>query len=312
MPYIDWLGKDDVVHHHKEIAYKTIDCQEVVGEEDSDNLIIKGDNLLALKSLLPYYANAVKIIYIDPPYNTGNTSWIYSDNSDSPLIKKWLNDTVNVDDLSRSDKWLCMMYPRLKLLRELLREDGTIFISIDDSEFGHLRMVCDEIFGRKNLIETFIWNTDGNIDNQKKIKNNHEYVLCYAKNSDIFKSPPVIDPNIPESSKLFKSAIKNTIIKNGVKNPISKITIPKGFPSNFEKGVISKDMDGYPIMYSDIKVNNYKLQEDIIIESGWSSKQMLLDFINNGFNPVYDSKGQSSIFYLTSPTGAIYVEKRRS
>ena len=100
MPYIDWLGKDDVVHHHKEITYKTIDCQEVVGEETSENLIIKGDNLLALKSLLPYYANAVKMIYIDPPYNTGNTSWVYSDNSDSPLIKKWLNDTVNADDLS--------------------------------------------------------------------------------------------------------------------------------------------------------------------------------------------------------------------
>jgi len=312
MPYIDWLGKDDVVHHHKEIPYKTISCQETVGDEESDNLIIKGDNLLALKSLLPYYANAVKMIYIDPPYNTGNTSWVYSDNSDSPLIKKWLNDTVNADDLSRSDKWLCMMYPRLKLLRELLKEDGVIFISIDDSEFGHLRMICDEIFGPKNLIETFIWNTDGNIDNQKKIKNNHEYVLCYGKNSDTFKSPPIIDPNIGENSKLFKSVIKNTIIKNGVKNPISKITIPKGFPSNFESGVILKNSEGYPIKYNDIKVKNYKLEEDIVIESGWSSKQMLLDFINNGFNPVFDSKGQASIFYITSPTGAIYVEKSRS
>jgi len=312
MPYIDWLGKDDVVHHHKEIAYKTIDCQDVVGDVESENMIIKGDNLLALKSLLPYYAGAVKMIYIDPPYNTGNTSWIYSDNSDSPLIKKWLNDTVNADDLSRSDKWLCMMYPRLKLLRELLKEDGVIFISIDDSEFGHLRMICDEIFGSKNLIETFIWNTDGNIDNQKKIKNNHEYVLCYAKNVETFKSPPIIDPNIPSNSKLFKSAIKNTIIKNGVKNPISKVTIPKGFPANFEKGNISKDIEGYPIKYNDIVIKNYKLTEDIVIESGWSSKQMLLDFIDNGFKPVIDSKGQSSIFYLTNPTGAIYVEKNRS
>ena len=212
----------------------------------------------------------------------------------------------------RSDKWLCMMYPRLKLLRELLKEDGTIFISIDDSEFGHLRMICDEIFGKKNLIETFIWNTDGNIDNQKKIKNNHEYVLCYGKNADTFKSPPIIDPNIPSDSKLFKSAIKNTIIKNGVKNPISKIIIPKGFPVNFEEGDISKDMEGYPIKHNNIKVKNYKLEEDIVIESGWSSKQMLLDFINNDFMPVIDSKGQSTIFYLTNPAGAIYVEKNRS
>ncbi len=312
MPYIDWLGKDDVVHHHKEIPYKTIDCQEVVGEKESENLIIKGDNLLALKSLLPYYANAVKTIYIDPPYNTGNTSWIYSDNSDSPLIKKWLNDTVNAEDLSRSDKWLCMMYPRLKLLKELLREDGIIFISIDDSEFAHLRMICDEIFGKKNLIETFIWNTDGNIDNQKKIKNNHEYVLCYAKNSETFKSPPIIDPNIPSDSKLFKAEIKNTIIKNGVKNPISKIVLPKGFPANFEKGIISKDMEGYPIKHNNIKVKNYKLEEEIVIESGWSSKQMLLDFINNDFKPVYDTKEQSTVFYLTNPAGAVYVEKSRS
>jgi len=312
MPYIDWLGKDDVVHHHKEIPYKTISCQEIVGDIDNENMIIKGDNLLALKSLLPYYANAVKMIYIDPPYNTGNTSWVYSDNSDSPLIKKWLDSTVNAEDLSRSDKWLCMMYPRLKLLRELLKEDGVIFISINDSEFGHLRMICDEIFGQKNLIETFIWNTDGNIDNQKKIKNNHEYILCYAKNSDTFKSPPIIDPNISLNSKLFKSAIKNTIIKNGVKNPISKITIPKGFPTNFEKGFISKELEGYPIKYTDIKVKNYKLEEEIIIESGWSSKQMLIDFIENNFKPVVDSKGQSSIFYLTNPTGAIYVEKVRS
>jgi adenine specific DNA methylase Mod len=312
MPYIDWLGKEDVLHHHKEIPYKTLDCQEVVGEEGSENLIIKGDNLLALKSLLPYYANAVKMIYIDPPYNTGNRTWVYSDNSDSPLIKKWLHDTVNAEDLSRSDKWLCMMYPRLKLLQQLLKEDGVIFISIDDAEFSHLKMICDEIFGRKNFIETFIWNTDGNIDNQKKIKNNHEYVLCYAKNSDIFKSPPIIDPNIPPTSKLFKSSIKNTIIKNGVKNPISKITIPNGFPANFEEGVIEKGMDGYPIKFDDIEVKDYKLVQDIVIESGWSSKQMLLDFINNDFQPVIDNKGQSCIFYITKPTGAIYVEKKRS
>ena len=156
MPYIDWLGKDDVVHHHKEIAYKTIDCQEVVGDADSENMIIKGDNLLALKSLLPYYANAVKMIYIDPPYNTGNTSWIYNDNMGSPLIKKWLDNTVNAEDLSRSDKWLCMMYPRLKLLRELLKEDGVIFISIDDAEVAHLRMICDEIFGSGNFISNIV------------------------------------------------------------------------------------------------------------------------------------------------------------
>ncbi len=155
MPYIDWMGKDDVKDHHKNIEYKTIECKESIGDIDSQNMIIKGDNLLALKSLLPYYASSVKMIYIDPPYNTGNTSWVYNDNMDSPLIKKWLNDTVNADDLSRSDKWLCMMWPRLKLLRELLKDDGVIFISIDDAEVTHLRMICDEIFGKDNFVELF-------------------------------------------------------------------------------------------------------------------------------------------------------------
>lgn len=181
MPYIDWMGKDDVKDHHKSIAYKTIECKEEIGDKDSQNLIIKGDNLLALKSLLPYYASSVKMIYIDPPYNTGNTSWVYNDNMDSPLIKKWLNDTVNADDLSRSDKWLCMMYPRLKLLRELLKDDGVIFISIDDAEVEHLKMICNEIFGVENFMITLVWQKRYSRENREAIGDVHEFVLVYAK-----------------------------------------------------------------------------------------------------------------------------------
>jgi len=181
MPYIDWMGKDDVKDHHKSIPYKTIDCKEEIGEKDSQNMIIKGDNLLALKSLLPYYASSVKMIYIDPPYNTGNTSWVYNDNMDSPLIKKWLNDTVNADDLSRSDKWLCMMYPRLKLLRELLKEDGLIFISIDDAEVEHLKMICNEIFGSENFLITLVWQKRYSRENREAIGDVHEFILVYAK-----------------------------------------------------------------------------------------------------------------------------------
>ena len=204
MPYIDWLGKGDVVHHHKEIAYKTIDCQEVVGDVESENMIIKGDNLLALKSLLPYYANAVKMIYIDPPYNTGNTSWVYNDNMDSPLIKKWLNDTVNADDLSRSDKWLCMMYPRLKLLRELLKEDGVIFISIDDAEVAHLRMMCDEIFGAVNFINNVIWEKKFSPQNDAKwFSDNHDHIIVYAKNKILWR------PYLLERTKEQDNRYKN-------------------------------------------------------------------------------------------------------
>ena len=204
MPYIDWMGKDDVVHHHKEIAYKTIDCQEVVGDEESENMIIKGDNLLALKSLLPYYASAVKMIYIDPPYNTGNTSWVYNDNMDSPLIKKWLNDTVNADDLSRSDKWLCMMYPRLKLLRELLKEDGVIFISIDDAEVAHLRMICDEIFGVENFINNVIWEKKYSPQNDAKwFSDNHDHIIVYAKNKSFWR--PYLLERTEEQNSRYKN-----------------------------------------------------------------------------------------------------------
>ena len=183
MPYIDWLGKKDVVNHHKKIPYKTIECKEEIGELNSSNMIIKGDNLLALKSLLPYYASSVKMIYIDPPYNTGNTTWVYNDNMDSPIIKKWLKNTVNAEDLSRSDKWLCMMYPRLKLLRELLKDDGVIFISIDDAEVAHLRMICDEIFGKENFVANFIWKKKGTSTNVEgvQVSSLFDNTLCYAK-----------------------------------------------------------------------------------------------------------------------------------
>ena len=181
MPYIDWMGKSDVINHHKKIPYKTIECKETIGDENSQNMIIKGDNLLALKSLLPYYASSVKMIYIDPPYNTGNTSWVYNDNMDSPVIKKWLEKTVNAEDLSRSDKWLCMMYPRLKLLRELLKEDGVIFISIDDAEVAHLKMICDDIFGGENFLITLVWQKRYSRENREAIGDVHEFILVYAK-----------------------------------------------------------------------------------------------------------------------------------
>ena len=122
-----------------------------------DNLIVHGDNLAALKSLLPTYHGKVKCVYIDPPYNTGNEGWAYNDNVNSPLMRDWLGRVVDRDDLTRHDKWCCMMMPRLKLLRELLREDGAIFVSIDDNEVHHLRSLMDEMFGEENFLATAIW-----------------------------------------------------------------------------------------------------------------------------------------------------------
>lgn len=147
-------------------------------------MIIHGDNLLALKSLLPQYEGKVDCIYIDPPYNTGNEKWVYNDNVNDPRIKKWLGEVVGTEgeDLSRHDKWLCMMYPRLKLLYKLLSDRGAIFISIDDNEQANLKLICDEIFGRSNFVAQIIWEKVHTRKNSAiNFSGSHEYILVYAK-----------------------------------------------------------------------------------------------------------------------------------
>ena len=136
MPTLEWIGKEKVINHHQQVPYRVLEGKYTYNAEKSDNMIIHGDNLEALKALLPVYEGRVKCIYIDPPYNTGNEGWIYNDNVNDPKIRKWLGEVVGREgeDLSRHDKWLCMMYPRLKLLQRLLADDGAIFISIDDLE----------------------------------------------------------------------------------------------------------------------------------------------------------------------------------
>ena len=145
MPSLNWIGKDEVISYNP--PFHILNQKYTFNAENSDNMIIKGDNLLALKALLPRFEGKIKCIYIDPPYNTGNENWIYNDNVNSPKIKKWLGEVVGKDDLSRHDKWLCMMLPRLKLLHRLLSDDGVIFISIDDNEMANLKLLCDEVFG---------------------------------------------------------------------------------------------------------------------------------------------------------------------
>jgi len=154
MPTLNWIGKEAVVNHHQQVPFRLLkDVPELAcGDPGSGNLIVQGDNLAALKALLPYYAGQVKCVYIDPPYNTGNEGWAYNDNVNSPVIRDWLGKTVGKEGetLDRHDRWLCMMYPRLALLRQFLSEDGAIFISIDDNEVQALRYVMDEIFGTPN------------------------------------------------------------------------------------------------------------------------------------------------------------------
>jgi len=237
---------------------------------------------------------------------------VYNDAVNDPKIKKWLGQVVGKEgeDLSRHDKWLCMMYPRLKLLHRLLADDGAMFVSIDDDEVHTLRCLLDEIFGRSQRLATFVWRTDGNFDNQAKIKNCHEYVLMYCKNPELFLQPPVIDPSVKDRSKLFRPIIRNTIVKNGPKNPESRITIPAGFPADFECGTIKTRENAWPKYFADCVVENGQVVIAVDVESGWSSLSLLQEFIDKDYTPVIDTKGQETTFVMTS-TGAIETIKQR-
>lgn len=307
MPTLDWIGKRAVLNYHNEVPYRQLLPDEAFGAGDrgSGNLLIEGDNLEALRSLLPQYEGQVKLIYIDPPYNTGKEAWIYNDNVNSPEIKSWLAKVVGNEneDLSRHDKWLCMMYPRLKLAHRLLSKDGIMIISIDDNEDHNLRILMDEVFdgfntSKKPFLAKMSWITEGNSDNQAKIKKVHEYIYVYAKDHRNFERPNLLDPGVDEDSKLNNSVIRNTIVKNGPKNPASPIVIPAGFPCSFERGTISSREDKWPHIDVDIVVENFVTKNAFTAYSGWSSSNILKRFIESRFLPVHDTKGQNTVFEL--------------
>lgn len=191
MPTLHWIGKDKVINHHLSVPFRVLEHQygfdngrQNATETDSGNKLIHGDNLEALKALLPEYEGRIKCIYIDPPYNTGNEGWVYNDNVNDPKIRKWLHEVVGKaeEDLSRHDKWLCMMYPRLQLLHKLLADDGAIFISLDEVETTHLRCIMNEIFGERNFVAqiTLLCNPKGR-SQDKYFSTSHEYLTVYSK-----------------------------------------------------------------------------------------------------------------------------------
>lgn len=217
MPTLNWIGKEKVVNHHRDVPFRVLEHQygfsadkgETKEPTGSGNMIIHGDNLEALKALLPEYEGKVKCIYIDPPYNTGNEGWVYNDNVNHPKIKKWLGEVVGKegDDLTRHDKWLCMMYPRIKLLHRLLAKDGAIFISIDDNEQAHLKLLCDEIFGLQNSIGPIIQNKQNSKNDTINVQKNHEYILIYRKSKITTltgKALPTLINEKASSKKVFK------------------------------------------------------------------------------------------------------------
>lgn len=192
MPTLNWMGKERVVNHHRDVPYRVLERIPEKGVLDSHgsdcgNMIIHGDNLEALKSLLPEYEGKVDCIYIDPPYNTGNEGWVYNDNVNDPRIKKWLGQVVGKEgeDFSRHDKWLCMMYPRLQLLRKLLAPEGCMAISISMHEVNNLAIMCREIFATSTVQIVTVKTSGGKPSNGFNVS--HEYL--------IFICPPGFAPN---------------------------------------------------------------------------------------------------------------------
>jgi len=249
MTSIQFKGKSVIWNHHLSAPYHTLRPQEELslsGMNNSENLIIEGDNLLALKALVPKYQGRVKCVYIDPPYNTGNENWVYSDNVNSPTINEWLGKTVGSanEDLVRHDKWLCMMTPRLKILRDLLSEDGAIFISIDDNEQHNLRLLMNEIFGEENFLTQFIWNKKNVVQNDAKFAStNHEYVVAFRK------SPAFENFNLLERTEDANARYDNP--DNDPKGPWTSVALQakSGSASNvysitFSNGVSWKPAEG--------------------------------------------------------------------
>lgn len=210
-----------MVGHDKEVPFRLLRKNKSLSlGEHSENLIVEGDNLEALKALLPFYYGKVKCIYIDPPYNTGNEKWVYNDRVNSGHIREWLGKVVGPEgeDLTRHDKWLCMMYPRLKLLHQLLRDDGVIFISIDDNEHCNLKMIMDDIFGSENFVANIVWENKegGGKSDSNFFRIKHEYILVYAKeikNSRIFGLPVEDEDRYKLADKYVSTRGKYQLIK---------------------------------------------------------------------------------------------------
>ncbi|GAA0567933.1 DNA methyltransferase [Halomonas salifodinae] len=275
----------------KSLKYE-ISSLSYIDSDFLDGILVQSDSFHASRLMASSLRSSVDTIYIDPPYNTGKDDFIYKDGY-------------------RSSSWLSMVHDRISSFRDFLKDSGGFFSSCDENEFKNLSRVVENIFGENNFVSEFVWKTDGNFDNQAKVKLAHEYILFYSKNKDHLPYPSAIESWASENSKLFNDSIVNTIVKNGPKNPPSDVILPVGFPSNEQAFFLKSENITWPKYSADVEVNDWKLVHEIKARSGWSSKSLLLQFIESGLKPVYDNKGQETVFYLTK-NGAIESNKKRS
>jgi adenine-specific DNA-methyltransferase len=342
---LEWPGKREAIVTANLPTTKTLRPvrEDSVDFDNTENLYIEGDNLEVLKLLQESYLGKIKMIYIDPPYNTGK-DFVYKDNfskgAQEELIESGQKDEYNQRLVANPETagryhsdWLSMMYPRLKLARNLLKNEGVIFISIGDHELNNLISLMNTLFGEKCHVATFIWNTDGHTDNQLEVKVNHEYIVCFKKDSGNKVLNSIIDPNTNKDSNLWKGFAENSITKNGPKNPPSEVVLKKDFPCKTEtldlkktdvpkeffddvkrvkhisREITKKYNCSYPIRLDDLEVIDGKLSKDCRVFAGWANNAKLKKFIDSGFKPIEEEDGIVT-FYL-SENGVIYYHKER-
>ena len=296
MPTLEFKGKQHIYAHHLTVPYRPLEPDQSRScnpTDTDDNLIIHGDNLHALKALLPRYANRVKCIYIDPPYNTGNEGWIYNDNVNSPLMQQWLTENAPIDneDLERHDKWLCMMWPRLHLLKELLADDGVIFISIDDNEVHRLRMLMDEIFREPNFVAQFFWmRTATSPFLSKTVRRKMEPLICYRKSVD-------------EKLNLFGGYTEGGDMPLlNESNAVRQIEFPKDAfcRVNLKDGIYKTQKYGRIRLVKEVEVKNEQFLSDLIMEGRFKWTQETVNSeIENG-----------TLFHIKSDRFSIRYERK--
>ena len=306
MPTLEWIGKSKVINHHQDVPFRVLERKYSFDEngqhnEDngSENMIIRGDNLEALKALLPRYEGRVKCIYIDPPYNTGNEGWVYNDNVNDPKIKKWLGEVVGKEgeDLTRHDKWLCMMYPRLKLLQKLLADDGFIFVSIDVFEYSNLKCIMDEVFGISNFrnciaVRRGIKNVQAQFDEVQALSLGHEYIYLYSK------TPQAKLPKLSKAFEIEKAGKWDTFWR-GTDRPTMRYEIFGSKPDSgqwrWEQGRANKAIRNYERYFSEY--SSSMSIDDYFIEHLMATNEKL-DFVRKNENGTIQ-------YYVPPQTGKL-------
>ncbi len=306
----EWKGKAECLRLAQKRSTGTLrPCrEESVNFDDTQNVYIEGDNLEVLKLLQTAYYNKIKMIYIDPPYNTGN-DFVYEDDFADPMAryKEITQQTTksNPETMGRyHTNWLNMMYPRLRLAANLLKDDGVIFISIDDNEVTNLRKICDEMFGEENLIAELIWDL-GTGTTAGHFTRGHEYVVCYAKRKDNISN----FKNYNDGELIRHGALK----KISYKNPATEITFPAGFEFEGTDAEFEGELGGSEkeyILSGKMIFKDGKLTEPVTIKAGFAMKKQVEDFIDG--KEVYDTKGQKVNKFYFNSKGILFYEKEKT